>query len=120
MKFLILFFLTQISQAQVPHPSSEVWALGTKYYPFARDKETKALISIKCLKEKKCDAYKAILNKSKIQLSEVDRSGGKNPGAVVCKKFYEGEVLVLRDSAENENAFCQFKDKSLASASDLF
>ena len=115
-----MFFIIQTSFAQVPAPDSEVWAIGKSYYPFQRDKVTNALISLECLKDKKCDAYKAILKKSRVQLSESDRSGGKNPGAVVCKKIYGGEVLVLRDTADNENAFCRFKDKSLASVSDLF
>lgn len=117
--FLVLLSLNS-SFSQVPLPNSEVWAIGKMYYPFERDKATNALISQECSATKKCEAYKAVLNKSKIKLSESDRSGGKNPGAVTCKKIYGGEVLVLRDVADNENSFCKFKDKSLVSASDIF
>lgn len=120
MKLLLILISIQIASAQVPPPDSEVWAIGLDYYPFKKEKETSALLSLECEKTKKCEAYSAVLKKSQTKVAESDRGGGKNPGAVVCKKNYGGEVIVLRDPAGNENAFCKFKDKSLASVSDLF
>lgn len=120
MKILLVLLSLQSVFAQLPLPESEVWGIGKDNYPFKKDQRTNALISLECAATKKCEAYKAVLNKEKVKLNEADRSGGKNPGAVACKKVYGGEVLVLRNTADNENAFCRFKDKSLASAGDLY
>lgn len=122
MKLLILFLSIQMAYAEkVPTPTVDVWKIGSRFYSFLKDKETDALFSDGCaVKKEKCEAYKAVLNKSKVVLEESDRSGGKNPGAVVCKKEYEGEILILKNSAGLENAFCKFKDNSWASASDLY
>lgn len=121
MKIILVLLTIHTVFAADPVQDRDVWRIGTKYYSFQKDKTTNALLTADCLgKKKSCEAYKALLNKNKIQVSEKDRAGGKNPGAVVCKKNYGGEVLILRNSADNESAFCKFKDNSIASASDLF
>lgn len=121
MKIFLILLSLQTGFSQEPQPDTEIWRVGKLHYPFLRDKTTRALLSTHCLNKKKsCEAYQAVLKKNTIVLKETDRNGGKNPGAVVCKKTHGGEVLILRDAAGNENAFCKFKDKSIASVSDLY
>jgi hypothetical protein len=126
MKMFIIFFAIHNSMAAdskklAPAPISEVWRVGSLYYPLIKDEKTRILTTSKCLKDKnKCEAFQAVLKKDQVKLTEADRAGGKNPGAVACKKIYGGEILILRNSADNEAAFCKFKDNSIASASDLF
>ncbi len=121
MKLLLFLFLIQSTWAAEPVISADVWSSGSLYYSFVKDKETGALVSENCLAIRaKCEAIKAVLNKDKVKLSEAERSGGKNPGAVVCKKDYQGEILILKNNAGAESAFCKFKDNTQASASDLY
>lgn len=121
MKILLILLSLQTGFSQEPQPDTEIWRVGNLHYPFLKDKKTNALFSTNCLKNKNvCEAFQAVLKKNAIALKESDRSGGKNPGAVVCKKSYGGDVLILRDAAGNENAFCKFKDKSITSVSDLY
>lgn len=121
MKILLILFSIQTTMADLPVPDVDVWSVGTKYYFFKKDLSNGALLSEDCLKNpKNCEAYQAVLNKNKVVLSEADRRGGKNPGAVVCKKQYGGEILILKNNAGNESAFCKFKDNSIASAADLY
>ena len=121
MKILLVLLFLQTSYSQEPGPDTVIWRVGNLHYPFLKDKRTNAMFINNCLKNKNgCEAYQAVLKKNTIVLKESDRTGGKNPGAVVCKKSYGGEILILRDAAGNENAFCKFKDKSIASVSDLY
>ena len=118
--FLITLLTANISLAATPVPDSEVWSAGKVHYVFNKS-ESKILLTEKCWSKKfKCEAYRATQNKNKTVLTEADRAGGKNPGAVVCKKHYNGEVLILRDTQNNENAFCKFKDNSVTSTSDIY
>lgn len=121
MKQLLLLLIIQPLWAAEPVASVDVWSSGSLYYSFVKDKETGALVSENCLAQReKCEAFKAVLNKDKVKVSEAERSGGKNPGAVVCKKDYSGEILILKNNAGAESAFCKFKDNTQASASDLY
>ncbi len=118
MWFLVL---VQVAFAATPTASVEIWQTGNLYYPFVKDQKSGALISENCfLKKENCEALKAVANKRNAKISEKEARGGKNPGAVVCKKIYAGEILILKNSAGNESAFCKFKDNTQASASDLF
>jgi hypothetical protein len=99
-------------------PEAEMWSLGNEYFPVENEATTQKLISINC-KTNKCFAYKALKDQSKIQLTEKELEGGKNPGAVICKKIFNGNILILRDKLKNENAFCKFFDGSIVSASGL-
>lgn len=121
MKILLLLSMTHLLHANEPAPSAEVWKTGSLFYSFVKDESSGAMVSENCLQNKKtCEALKAIAQKKKVKLSESDRSGGKNPGAVVCKKEYAGEILILKNNAGEENAFCKFKDNTQTSASELY
>lgn len=122
---LFLFFLYTIMSLQLKAvenvPELEIWRIGSRYYSFLRDKETKSLVSENCLEKKKdCMALKAIGRKKSVKISDKETIGGKNPGAVVCKNVYGAEVLILQNSAGLESSFCLFKDNTQASTSDLY
>ena len=124
MKYFLFFMsLSFFSKAiaSEPVPSSEVWNIGEINYVFNVQEKNKPQVSILCNNTlKKCDALLAIEKKKKIKLSESELKGGKNPGSVTCKKYYSGEVLILRNSAGEESSFCKFKDNSLTSTSELY
>ncbi len=104
-----------------PIPSAEVWSIGSKNYVFTIVDSKTPLVSKLCENPKKrCEALRAIDGKLKIKFTERELRGGKNPGSVACQKIYQGEVLILRNSAGAENSFCKFKDHSLASTSELY
>lgn len=121
MKVLSLAFLIFILNVPILKALElEVWTLGQTYYTFDKIEKNR-LYSKGCLdKKEKCDAYTFSKNKIKISLTESEREGGKNPGAIICKKKLGGEILILRDKNENEAAFCKFKDNSLVTASSLY
>ncbi|MGZ3789640.1 MAG: hypothetical protein ACXVLQ_14015 [Bacteriovorax sp.] len=123
MKAVLISMLLSIGYAHSnpqPVPTSEVWSLGNQFFPMEKDQQSGSLISLGCSHKKaKCDAFRALRQEKKIALSEMDLVGGKNPGAVMCKKFFKAEIVILRDSNTNENAFCKFKDGSLVSAGAL-
>jgi hypothetical protein len=102
-------------------PDADVWSVGNTHYLFKTANKIGPLISLNCYKGKKnCKALLAFNNRKKINLSEKDIAGGKNPGSVVCKKFYLGKVLILKNSEGLENSFCKFSDNTLISSSDIF
>lgn len=119
---LAIFQLANVhaQDAKLPEPTSEVWSLGNVLYPMQKDSKTGSLISSACLEKKdQCMAFNALRSLKKFKLTEKELAGGKNPGAVICKKYLEGDVLILRDKKQNENAFCKFKDGSFLSAGAL-
>ncbi len=125
-RFLLIVALLPISlwadsSSPVVDKGIEVWSLGSSFYPMERDPISHTLISKGCpAKKELCQAFKVLRDsKKRVTLKEKDLVGGKNPGAVICKKLVDGEILILRDSSKNENAFCKFRDGSLVSASAL-
>jgi hypothetical protein len=120
MKLIILtsLFIINANATTPKIPEAEMWSLGNEYFPVENEAITHKLISLNC-KTNKCFAYKALNNQSKNKLTEKELEGGKNPGAVICKKIFNGNILILRDKLQNENAFCKFSDGSIVSASGL-
>lgn len=122
--FSLSFFILSLSLygQSIPRIERDIfWRQGKKIYPIVHEKKSGELISKGCVElQEKCLAYKNLKKKSDVHLSEEERAGGKNPGAVVCSNKLNGEVLVLTDSAHNENSFCKFSDGSLLSVSALY
>jgi hypothetical protein len=116
--FISIFLYAQANDLTAQIPKYEVWSLFNNYFPIEQDQQSHHLISIKC-KSNKCDAYKALNDVHKKNLNKKDLQGGKNPGAVICNKYFKATVIILKDKDMNENAFCQFTDGSLISASAL-
>ena len=122
--FYFSFFILSLSlkaQTAPPIEKADLWRQGKQIYPMVHVKNSGHLISKGCEElQEKCLAYKNLKKKSDVHLSEEERSGGKNPGAVMCSNKLKGEVLVLLDSNRNENSFCKFSDGSLLSVNALF
>ena len=74
------------------------------------DKSISGWISAKCITDKNCLAKKFFTIKKKVTLPEL--VGGQNPSAMYCHKL-KLEVLILKDSSDNEQSFCQFTDGSM-------
>lgn len=107
------------SYAQIEESKSvEIWYLGSEYFPVEREQKSNRLISINC-KTKKCNAYAALYDIRSKENSPKSLRGGKNPGAVICTKYFHGKVFILRDKDQFENSFCKFPDGSILIASGL-
>ena len=122
---LLLIFVTTpsylLSDDQVEKAlTSQIWHYGDLFYPFRIEPSTKALISKKCVESQEpCLALKAVKNKLKMEFSELQLAGGKNPSSLLCSQGFHGTVLIFKDSKGNENSFCQFPDLSMVRANDL-
>lgn len=97
---------------------AEIYQIGKDFYEFKSIKNSH--ISSHCLKkDTKCDALNTINNPPKIQFNKGDFNGGKNPGAVICKKFKNTYVIIAKDLKGNQQSFCVFKDNSMVSTGIL-
>lgn len=105
--------------------TSQLWSQKDQHYLFSMHSPTNVLISKNCfnelveLKDSSCLAAKVLLENKKYEIPAQEFSGGKNPGAVVCKIALQKEIRILRDVKNNENSFCVFADGSMVSASNL-
>lgn len=98
--------------------SSEIWTRNDQV--FIIDHFEKTLMTQSCAETKeKCLAFLQYKNPSKAYPTKEELHGGKNPGAVICSKYLNNVILILKDANNNENAFCQFKDGSLLQATSL-
>lgn len=76
------------------------------------DNSLKGWVSARCLTDK-CEA------KNKIKApSPAENLQGQNPAAIFCHDLKQS-VVILRDSQNNEQSFCLFKDKSLIDSNAL-
>lgn len=69
--------------------------------------------------ENDCLAKKAL--NLKIELSKLNISGGKNPGAVACTKKLNGQILMLKEvKTHSINSYCLFNDGSFISNKTIY
>lgn len=105
--------------------TKQIWSKGNDHYLFSLHIPTQIMISENCfnddvtLEKSSCEAAKILKNKKSIVVSADSFSGGKNPGAVACGVGLKKQVVILKDSKDNENSFCVFDDQSMISAIDL-
>lgn len=105
--------------------SKQIWSKGNDHYLFSLHTPTQIMISENCfnddmpLEKSTCDAAQALKNKKSLLIPASAFSGGKNPGAVACGIGLKKEVIILKNSKNNENSFCLFDDQSMISAIDL-
>lgn len=79
------------------------------------DKTIKGWISEKCsATDSSCEARKFFQKKNPKQRLPSGQ-GGQNPAALHCHNL-KLEVIVLRDSQNNEQSFCAFPDKTIVDA----
>lgn len=77
------------------------------------------LLSASCLTPTRklwCQAYDALKEATTIGM---DTSGGRNPGAVICRRV-GGWVSIFRDEKGNQMSFCGFDDGSEVSSGSLY
>ena len=119
--FLSIFF----SDTFASEFSKQIWSKGSDHYLFSLHTPTQIMISENCynddisLEKSTCDAARALKNIKSLLIPSSAFSGGKNPGAVACGIGLKKEVVILKDSKDNENSFCVFDDQSKISAIDL-
>lgn len=105
--------------------SKQIWSKGDFHYLFNYQSENNILISENCfnedinLSDSKCAAALALKKRNSLTLPKDALAGGKNPGAVVCSTALNKEVLILKNSKNDENSFCAFEDGSMISAINL-
>lgn len=108
---ILFYFFTRValSATCMDYTSSE----GTS--KLCWNEEYSGWFSENCLKD--CDAVKFL--KTKHDKKKAPASvGGQNPSAMACHVL-KLPVIILRDYRENEQSFCQFPDKSLASSNAI-
>lgn len=115
LSLLLSLFPTFIKNA---HAEEMLWKSGNVFVAVYEDKKANLLYSGAC-KKSKCDALELTKNLSWKSLSKDATTGGKNPGAVLCKEALKQNIIYLKDLSGNENTFCLFKDKSFISSSSL-
>jgi hypothetical protein len=98
--------------------STEVWKMGEHYFEFERTELPSLLISKNCA-NKPCEAKNILKIVSLKNITSKDLTGGKNPGAVICHKLKNANLVYLRDLKGNDNSFCLFADKSFVSSGSL-
>lgn len=77
----------------------------------------KGWMSQKCLADKaKCDVLDFFAEKKK--LPEPVGVNGQNPAALYCHNL-KLDIVILKDSHNNEQSFCVFKDKTLVDANAI-
>ncbi|MES2527787.1 MAG: DUF333 domain-containing protein [Bdellovibrionota bacterium] len=95
--------------------SFEAFAGCETYTRYGEDREIcwiseyKGYFSKKC--SDKCEA-RVFLDKHMPRPESVERAGGKNPAAQICKTFGY-KVSVLKNPRMSEQSFCEFPDGSL-------
>jgi hypothetical protein len=122
----ILFLSLFYSNAFASDFTKQIWSKGNDHYLFNLHGPSNILISENCfnedtsLEKSTCEAAKILKQQKKTLVVPADSfSGGKNPGAVACGIGLKKQVLVLKDSKNNENSFCVFDDQSMISAINL-
>ncbi len=82
------------------------------------DKSIKGWISERCATEKSsCEARK-FFNSKKQMTRLPSAQDGQNPAALHCHQL-KLEVIVLKDSQNNEQSFCAFADKTIVDANAI-
>ncbi len=123
-KPVVLMILIQ-SYCFAQETSKEVWSHKHHHFLMASLDKGKILISENCLDQNQTllnsqyEAAKILKQARSLSVRSKDFSGGKNPGAVICRNYLKQNIVILKDPDQNENSFCQFEDRSLISAISL-
>ena len=121
----IVFLSLFITNAFASDFTKQIWSKDNDHYLFNLHAPSNLLISENCFNDdtpmdkSTCEAAKILKQKKTLVVPADSFTGGKNPGAVACGIGLKKQVLVLKDSKNNENAFCVFDDQSMISAINL-
>jgi hypothetical protein len=109
--FIVFYFFTRASLAA----NCETFSEASGGFNLCWDDKLKAWISEPCLSVN-CEARNLLSSSSSPRPERRPQTSSQNPSSVACD-LIETEVIILRDSRQNESTFCKFKDKSLIEAS---
>ena len=107
--FLFLFLL----QGAVAAPC-ETFSSNNEKHKLCWNDEHKAWLSEVCSK-KSCESQEFLKTKHQAPPKVHDLSGGRNSSSLICSDM-KLSLIILKDTHNNEQSFCQFSDKSLADA----
>ncbi|MBI3558002.1 MAG: DUF333 domain-containing protein [Deltaproteobacteria bacterium] len=113
----LLLFLLSAAFAEPPKPAQQKYRIHGQWVEFIRDEKRHLTLSAACRKQK-CLAYKALAKSSLAGLDE-KLEGGAQPGAVICRQQFHGDLQVGQDEDGNETGFCKFKDGSLVGTGSI-
>lgn len=101
----------------------EYWKVGRTMITTQVMPDTGWVISQPCFTEafaeQECLSISYAKKASLKKLTREMRSGGKNPGSVLCKTFPNSRVFIAVDLKGNQNSFCLFEDRSFISNGSL-
>ncbi|AUN97759.1 hypothetical protein DOM21_12550 [Bacteriovorax stolpii] len=116
---ILLFFSVFSLQVEASELTKQIWSQGDDHYLMSYQPSSGILISENCfnddvlLDKSKCEAAQILKKKKFFKAPLRSSTGGKNPGAVVCKDVLKQKVVMLKDQKNNENSFCRFEDGSM-------
>jgi len=115
---LLVFAVT--SHAGTPEKTFESWRVGEDYVVFVNFKHKGMKISKGCEDAKSnCQVWKILAAVSTKQLGASDLIGGKNPGASLCHKQKNAQILFARNVKGRQGTFCVFSDGSMVDSGGL-
>ncbi|MBI2522399.1 MAG: hypothetical protein HYV97_18405 [Bdellovibrio sp.] len=100
----------------------KIYFFGEKSHTFTIDKKKHITVTKQCgdqLETSKCQAVQKLKQVNMNDITTEDLDGGKNPGAVLCKKSLNAQVIFGKDRDGNVTTFCSFQDGTMVSSDTL-
>ena len=117
---ILLLMLTFEAAAFESSNILESWRMGDDYVMFVNLKSRGIRVSKGCEKENlRCEVWKILKSVSMKVLTPQDLKGGKNPGASLCHKQKDTQVIFARNTKGKQATFCLFPDGSMVDSGGL-
>lgn len=115
--FFFIFFACSTTWA-TPTLESKVLRISGATLVFEQDKDQHILLSKNCMYSgSKCEAFKALLQVSKLKpLTKKD----SNPGDQICKSLKDAKVIMAETEDGDPLSLCEFPDHSSVDCGSLF
>ena len=92
------------------------WKVGQTYLHTIQVPKAGWILNSDC---DKCKALEGARIASLKSIKKEARSGGKNPGSLICASFEKTEIFLALDKFGNQMTFCRFSDQSFISNESL-
>jgi hypothetical protein len=92
------------------------WKVGQTYLHTTEVPSFGWIINSDC---NQCKAFEGAKLASLKNIKKEAKSGGKNPGSLICASFEKTEIFLALDKAGNQMTFCRFPDQSFISNESL-
>ena len=94
--------------------------VGEYFYQFVFKENNRLVLSKKCHQiGDECVAIQKLSTLNSVSFNSSDRLGGKEPGAILCKKHLDGEIIEGQRVGGGPLFLCRFKDGSMITTSSL-